>query len=195
MSALWLILDVETTGLDPTTAGVWQLGAVLWDPAAPANAREIAAGEQLIRPAAHHWTEEHRALARRISGLTPAEEGRIAEGTVPDLAQAMRSLAINLTFHEAAEIIATSYNLHFEQGFLPDLPAAIQEAGMEFQWGPCLMRAAANRFAPEREHFSLFRACAALDLPWTGTHRALADARIAAQVGERLGVFSPLEES
>lgn len=29
MSPLWLILDVETTGLDPATAGVWQLGAVL----------------------------------------------------------------------------------------------------------------------------------------------------------------------
>jgi len=197
MTPLWLILDVETTGLDPDTAGVWQLGAVFRQ-----GGREVESIEMLVRPEERHWTPEHRALARRISGLTAAEELRLpAELTLPE---ALCGLVALLLWHEGP-IIATSYNLPFERGFLDREPAALsrlaREAGLDWRWGPCLMAAAVKALAPGRERLSLRSACAALDIPWSADHRALADARLAALLGERLGAFAepadlalPLEE-
>jgi DNA polymerase III alpha subunit (gram-positive type) len=185
MARLWLILDVETTGLDPETAGVWQLGYVLWR-----DGRIIREGVRWVRPEERHWSESHRSLARRISGLTAAEEVLIAEAWT--LEQEIRALLQGLAEWQAP-IVATSYNLPFERSFLDREPQAISrlaaEAGIDWGWGPCLMTAAVNVLDPIRPRLSLRSACLELDIPWSGSHRALADARLAAQVGERLGVF------
>jgi DNA polymerase III alpha subunit (gram-positive type) len=200
MADLWLILDVETTGLDPGIAGVWQLGAVLWHPHLGTGKGEIDHFENFARPEAAHWTEVHRALAREKSGLTLAEEALMS--SQPPLPETIARLIERLCAWDMGKVpwrfLATSYNCDFERRFLDREPAAISrraaEAGLDFRWGPCLMAAAVAALAPERERLSLQKACAALRIPWDGSHRALADARLAAQVGERLGVFAREEE-
>lgn len=193
MSPLWLILDVETTGLDPATAGVWQLGAVLWE-----EGREIDALEILVRPEAHHWTEEHRARARAKSGLTEAEEALLRLPSFPGLPAALRVLLLWIYERQPSAVIATSYNLPFEQAFLDNTDCSLSilayQADVDLRWGPCLMATAAKALTPGKPRLSLEKACAALGLPWSGSHRALADARLAAQVGARLGMFTREEE-
>lgn len=184
MADVWLILDVETTGLDPATAGVWQLGAVVWQAGAT-----LAAWETLVRPEPEHWTAAHRARAQALSRLTPAEAAAVATSPgVESLGLTLWRLFSLLPPHPA-RIMATSYNLRFEQAFLTADPSLALAIRLRWQWGPCLMAAAVKNLAPERDRLSLEKACAGLAIPWTGAHRALADARLAAQVGQRLGLF------
>jgi DNA polymerase III epsilon subunit-like protein len=173
MSNILFVIDCETTGLDYQTAGVVEIGAVaIKDGAVVAEFSSYCwPGYGRIRTADHQ-----RAL--EISGISPAK--------LLDAPEAFDAVASLLRWAQTqgadVPVCVTSYNVAFDRPFFE---AAFSEAAPVFEWCPCVMLACRNALGSHyrgRYGPSLARACDWLGIPQNDAHRALEDARCAAEV-------------
>jgi len=179
-----VVLDLETTGWfsekpDKDWARVVEIGAVMLD----ATGQEISAFSSLICP---DVLDERAAPALEINGITPAM-----------LRSAPRAMAVAYTFRHwlslpdlGAFTPVTSYNTKFDRRFFERLDG---DGAHLVEWAPCVMVAAhtamtqageviVDRAGRKTQHVSLKRACGHFKVKPAQAHRALDDARAAAQV-------------
>jgi DNA polymerase III epsilon subunit-like protein len=173
-----IVLDTETTGLDPATCGVVEFAAVV------IQEGRIAGGfrhyvwpgyDRICRP--KHWD-----VLRVVSGISPA---RLLDA--PELAEVLRLFtgAMEQRFGLAAPFPVTSYNVPFDRSFLEAARPAFPPGYL--MWQPCLMARCRQRLRAEAGYYgtygpSLSRACEWLGLSGRGDHRALGDAWRAAEI-------------
>ena len=174
MSILF-VADVETTGLNPMTAGIVEVGCV-----AIRGGHVVSEWSSLVWPGREYLGPENRR-ALYISGITIEE---LLDAPEPEFVRdCLDAWMQSITQSNEAPPV-TSYNLPFDRAFL------MAHLGVEestFPWAPCIMaqaRAAmayTGRYGP-----SLARTCEWLGIEREEQHRALADARDAGRVWLKL---------
>jgi len=162
------VIDTETTGLDPLTAGVVEIGCV-----AIQGARVVEEWASYVWPGmAKLALPTHREVLN-ISGISPI---RLLDA--PDLEEALWVLDLWMGQIDPDNRVAyqcMSFNTPFDSAFLA--------SAARLDWVDCVMgrsRAAmryTGRYGP-----SLARTCEWLGIERDTAHRALADARDAARV-------------
>jgi DNA polymerase III subunit epsilon len=160
-----LILDCETSGFDPRTCGIVEIGAVFVEGDRIAD----ESYSSLCWPGLSYLREDSHWKALTVSGINPA-----LLLPAPETAEVLRDL-FTWAMHTAGEVEVTSYNVKFDRAFIE---AAYPQP---VAWGECLMQRARSHLRLPRNP-SLARACQAFGIAREGEHRALADARSAAQV-------------
>lgn len=171
MSAL-LIIDAETTGLDPRTAGIIELAAILLD-----DGREVGSFSRLCWPGYQFISRAEHWQAMQVSGISGAlllDQPPVAE-VARDFVAWMIRQADELPMH------VTSYNAPFDQSFLAAHAPYLND---RLAWSRCIMERARRHLDLYRWP-SLSRACQEFGIERNG-HRALSDARAAAEVWRRL---------
>lgn len=160
------VVDVETTGLpNQEWARVVEIGAVVLDP--HKDYAEVAAFESCV-----NWSEEAlRGYPRNERQRVPLQDIRVAPGAdevYGDFAQWCAK-------HRVTEVF--SYNRAFDETMLA-------RSGFVLPWTGCIMRMARAAMPPRKKDPPLAEAAAHFGIV-TGVeehHRALPDARLAAQV-------------
>lgn len=172
MSDTLFCLDLETTGLDPATAGIVEIGCV-----AIRDGAILAEWSALCWPGLDRINRsEHHDVLERTSGISPALVMDAPEAA--DVVFALRDWALSLS--PVLPIPVTSYNAPFDRAFL--------EAALPvycWDWRECIMARCRNALgSPYRGSYgpALWWACQHLGIHQNGAHRALEDARCAAQV-------------
>lgn len=176
-----LILDVETTGISPATAGIVEVGAILLDD----RGEEISSFSQLAWPGFERINTESHWKALQISGISPAE----LLDAEPVWQVIMRLNHWLDTLDHFSPWPVTSYNVGFDRGFLD---AALSDPQFTdprwreaFDWRDCIMERMKRHLGLTRWP-SLARACELLGVERSGGHRALADARAASCLWQRM---------
>ncbi len=155
----YAVVDVETTGLDPSVDRVIEVAVVRCD----AQGRVLGEWSTLVHPerdpgptAIHGITATHLDAAPTFADVLPELEAQLA-GTV-----------------------VTAHNLPFDAAFLT---AEWRRAGGAGPSGPglCTLRLARSLYQG-RDGYSLAACCSALGIDHTDAHRALPDARVTAAV-------------
>lgn len=168
-SNLLCVIDTETTGLtDDPNAAVIEVAATVWDVSA---GQEIRCWSTLVKPAS--WGEEGRRIAQEVCGLDSAWVD--LHGEDPALAlMRLLDFAKNLPLH--------AWNRPFDEEMICRMDPKERRLAREGLWGPCLMRefSAVSRGNPDlRSKLTLaYQQCG---FTVSSAHRALADARMAAQ--------------
>lgn len=169
MSSL-LILDAETSGLSPHTAGIVELAAVaIQDGAVVSEWSSLAwPGFPFIKEPTHH------EVLARVSGISPA-----LLLDAPDLEEVGRAF-LNWGMKALGELPlpVTSYNRAFDEPFVK---AHLPYVQARLRWGECLMLRAMRHLAVSR-WTSLARTCELLGIEQGEAHRALSDARAGGQI-------------
>ena len=190
--SLLIVVDTETTGLDPGAGCVWDLGAV-----ALRDGCIVGEFESLVRPHPDRFQREQRAVVKRISRLDDA--GLLALFDAPPVRVVEDRLAEWWrSFSPAIPVTFTSFNVAFDSKFLIHDPWELGYA----PWGPCVMEACREPMAQagllqrtsdgQRWKWpKLTAACAFFHIPFEETHCALSDARAAAALAIRLGLSAP----
>ncbi len=150
----FVVLDIETTGLDPKKDKIIEIAAVKLQ-----RGLIVAEFNTLINP--------QRRISREITQLTGIDNSLVADAPV------LSEIIPDLTdFIDSAIIIA--HNAPFDSSFLKDyLPEDIK-------WLDSL--ALAEIIFPCQNSYSLAALAESLDLPKDGAHRALADTRVTAEL-------------
>lgn len=178
-----LIFDLETTGLHPDNACVWDFACVA------VNDGEIVSHfHSKVQPVLKHFTKTHRDLVQRISGLSESDLLELLDA--PEIGE-VRASFIQWMYEINASRMATSYNREFDFRFLegPLWCLSLWEA-------PCVMNAVKERLG---RRVNLTTACqhfGVLQVDVTETmlpedcipHRALPDALLAAHLAIKLGM-------
>jgi DNA polymerase III epsilon subunit-like protein len=159
------VLDTETTGLpNQPWARVVEVGAVVLDPRK--DYAEVACFQVVLDPGADALVGYPRNASQRV----PIEEilkFGVSEGTVHAV------IAKWLTTHRVTEVF--SYNRVFDEVLL-------KRSGFVLPWTGCVMRMARAAMPPRPKDPSLADAAAHFGATQAEAHRALPDARLAAQV-------------
>lgn len=215
------VIDLETTGLDPKTAGVWDLGAV-----AVHRGEIVSEFQTHVYPGRECLQTEHLDVVQRVSGVSPQELIWLLHQTAPSVPLARRQLLewmLKLSGvkaypngdewkladgQERVPLALTSYNVGFDAKFLRSLPWSIEHGahGMgccEIAWAPCVMVAASDELGRKGLLPSNGRggyrwpklplACQHYGVEFVETHRALSDARAAAQLAILLRIPGAVE--
>lgn len=155
-----LIIDVETTGIDPETANICEVGAIL-------------------------YSVDHRCTLAEISWLTPVEENpqQHRNGITPAATQLLPSMQSQAwTFLADMACYAQAFCAHraeFDRRFVDVYAAQVARAlpwidTLPIEW-PSAMR----------RNPSLIALAVDYGVPVTGAHRALTDCRLLASVFDR----------
>ena len=176
-----ITLDCETTGFDPRVAGIIEVGGVCFE-----NGQEISSFESLCRPHEICMCGPKVDQALAVSGITRAEiaAARSSDVVREELAGWFAGWAYGATIH--------AFNVSFDSRFLEVEPWMIRRE----TWGECIMLAAMGVMyegvpmplgANMRKKWP--KQSEAGEFFGVGTvhaHRALADARQAAQIYEEV---------
>lgn len=169
-----IVIDIETTGLYPDDACIWEIGAV-----AVREGALVAEFSSRVQPLLAHFQAEHRGVCQRVSGLSDAELLSLLDE--PDSATVSRRLLewiIGPAGVRPPQFLYAAYNVDFDGGFLALAPWGISAPDA---WAPCLMKRAQAAMGLRRWP-KLGAACQHFGVPYAGTHQALDDARAAAQL-------------
>ncbi|HEY6534040.1 MAG TPA: 3'-5' exonuclease [Acidimicrobiales bacterium] len=159
----YAVVDVETTGLDPSTDRVVEVAVVRCDD----RGRTVSEWSTLVHPdrdpgptAVHGITVDDLAAAPRFADVVP-ELLRQLDGTV-----------------------VTAHNLAFDAAFLA---AECRRSGLQgpMGFGLCTLTLARSLY-PGRDGYSLATCSAAAGIEQIDAHRALADARVTAELLARM---------
>ena len=160
-----IVLDIETTGLDPRTARVVQIGAVALEEQAGAP-KEFS---MLVNPGT-----PVPASATAIHG--------IADGDLRDAADARRALAELFRFLDGRPVIG--HSVGFDLAVLGAEARRVGMVPLACEWLDT--RALGEIVAPRLPDFTLETLCAWLGLVLEGRHTALGDARTTARIFQKL---------
>lgn len=188
--SLWFLADVETSGFTPIYGCIWQVAIV-----AVRGSEIVGEFESKVRPIPELWTEAHKDVARKISGLEEKHFQWLENCTpFPDQVSFKMETFINdlREVHQIHQPQISSYNRRFDKAFLEVEPYSLSRRS-NGEWGPCLMYEAKKAMGT-KQCVKLAEACAWFGIdPRTG-HRALADARAAAKLAIALGLTREKEE-
>lgn len=172
MSALILIVDLETTGFDPGSACIWQVGAV-----ALRGGEVVGEFVSPVQPLLWAFTERHREVPRKVSGLSDADLLRLLDAPPADrVARNLAEFAAGAAMGYMVRLAA--YNVGFDSAFLAKRPWYYDQPE---RWEPCLMERAKEAMGLGRWP-KLVAACQHFGIPYRQGHDALHDARAAAQL-------------
>jgi DNA polymerase III epsilon subunit family exonuclease len=162
-TAPYAVVDVETTGLDPAFDRVVEVAVVRCDE----RGRSISEWSTLVQPdrdpgptSVHGLTADDLAAAPRFADVLPE------------------------LLHQVGGFVVTAHNLAFDAAFLT---AECERAGSPGPagFGLCTLTLARSLY-PRREGYSLATCTAAEGIEHREAHRALADARVTAQLLDRM---------
>lgn len=203
--SLLFVVDLETTSLEPHAGGVWDLAVV-----AVRDGRVVDGFETLVWPGRECLQRRHLEVIQQVSGVLPgAALLMLVDQAVPGIPVAREALLRWMCAQagalwqpspeqrqdperERVPLRMTSYNRPFDSAWLEALPWSLTYfvralALAELEWAPCVMEAARREMGLERWP-KLGLACAHFGIGQGGAHRALADARAAAELAIRLGI-------
>ena len=159
----YVVLDVETTGLNNLADEIIEIGAVRFE-----NGREVGEFSELIDP--------KRPIPEKITQLT---------GITPGMLQGRRTLVEVMPefaqFCEGAVLVA--HNAAFDMMFIR---RAFRAIGREFRFVMLDTLALARSLYPNNRNHKLGTLCKQLDVSLANAHRAVHDARATAQVLMRM---------
>lgn len=162
-SADFVVVDLETTGLDAVGASILEIGAVR-----VSGLRIVDRFETLVRPPGK--------LPRAIVTLTGICDAMVAEA--PTMRPALRSFARWLDRTPTAPFVA--HNASFDHRFVT---RALDLSGLPPYCGVVLCtRKLARRLIPELGRYNLDHVCAHFGVSNRARHRALGDAEATARV-------------
>ncbi|MGI6238502.1 MAG: PolC-type DNA polymerase III [Christensenellales bacterium] len=155
----FVVLDVETTGLNTTRDEIIEIGAVRIE-----NGVEVAEFSQLINPG--------RSLPEKIVEITGITTAMLhGMPTADEIAPKFAA------FIEGA--VLTAHNASFDMAFIKRLLA---RAGVPFDYPVLDTLALARNLYPHSRNHKLGTLCKMLGIPLTNAHRAVHDARATAQM-------------
>jgi len=158
----FVVVDLETTGLDAKGASILEIGAVR-----VSQLRIVDRFETLLRPPGK--------LPRAIVALTGIHDAMVAEA--PTERRALRSFARWLDRTPTAPFVA--HNASFDHGFVS---RAFDSCGLPPYRGVVLCtRKLARRLVPELGRYNLDHLCAHFGVSNRARHRALGDAEATAR--------------
>jgi DNA polymerase-3 subunit epsilon len=161
-SADFVVVDLETTGLDVKGASILEIGAIRLS-----QLRIVDRFETLLRPPGK--------LPRAIVALTGIHDAMVAEA--PTERRALRSFARWLDRTPTAPFVA--HNASFDHRFVR---RALDSCGLPPYRGAVLCtRKLARRLIPELGRYNLDQLCAHLGISNRARHRALGDAEATAR--------------
>ena len=170
-----LVLDTETTGLDPVADSIIDIAAILLDP-------ETLAERKVFRSAVRPTSPINEG-ARRVHGLT-AE----ALATAPSVEEVVRSLAGSTP----ASAILCGHNVAFDVGFLQH---AFRRSAIEWPFDYHYLDTWTIAFfvlgarAVKAPGYSLSNLCSLFGIPREAKHSALEDARAVCAILRHLYAF------
>jgi len=161
-SADFVVVDLETTGLDVNGAAILEIGAIRLS-----QLRIVDRFETLLRPPGK--------LPRAIVALTGIHDAMVAEA--PTQKRALRSFARWLDRTPTAPFVA--HNASFDHRFVS---RALDLCGLPPYRGAVLCtRKLARRLIPELGRYNLDQLCAHFGIANRARHRALGDAEATAR--------------
>ncbi len=161
-SAEFVVVDLETTGLDVNGASILEIGAIRIS-----QLRIVDRFETLLRPPGK--------LPRAIVALTGIHDAMVAEA--PTERRALRSFARWLDRTPTAPFVA--HNASFDHRFVS---RALDSCGLPPYRGAVLCtRKLARRLIPELGRYNLDQLCAHFGVANRARHRALGDAEATAR--------------
>jgi len=161
-SADFVVVDLETTGLDVEGASILEIGAIR-----VSRLRIVDRFETLVKPPGK--------LPRAIVALTGIHDAMVAEA--PTERRALRSFARWLDRTPTAPFVA--HNASFDHRFVT---RALDLCGLPPYRGAVLCtRKLARRLIPELGRYNLDQLCAHFGISNRARHRALGDAEATAQ--------------
>jgi len=161
-AADFVVVDLETTGLDVEGASILEIGAIRIS-----QLRVVDRFETLLRPPGR--------LPRAIVALTGICDAMVAEA--PTAKRALRSFARWLDRTPAAPFVA--HNASFDHRFVR---RGLDLCGLPPYRGPVLCtRKLARRLLPELGRYNLDHLCAHFGISNRARHRALGDAEATAR--------------
>jgi DNA polymerase III epsilon subunit-like protein len=172
-----LVFDLETTGLHPDNACVWDFACV-----AVKDGEIVSQFQSHVQPCIKRFSKPHRDVVQRVSGLTESELLELLDA--PSVAD-VRTAYYEWRMEQMAnwEIPNTSYNREFDFRFLTS-----DDWKLHCIDAPCIMNTVTDRVG---KRISLSSACLRFGVersPEELVHRALADAVNAAKLAIKLGM-------
>lgn len=166
MRTRYVVVDLETTGLDPERHRVIEVATIEWF-SDTGDSREWST---LVRPQGGEMDE--RAL--EINGITVEE----VTGAPPE-SEVVHRLA-NILYQQDGQTVLVAHHLPFDLSFLN---AAFRRHGIPVWNGSFICtRSLAALLLPDLPSRRLADVAAALEVPMGTAHRALEDARVTARV-------------
>ena len=172
MSDTLFVIDLETTGVVPATAGIIEIGCV-----AVQSGAIVGEFSSLVWPGREFLGPKNREVLA-VSGITVEEV--LDAWPLREVRYELRRWVDGIG--AAVPYRVTSYNVAFDAAFLPEpfWTRNRDDAGGGV-WSECVMKCAARDLAG-KSRLSLANACAILGIEQEDAHRALPDARAAAAV-------------
>lgn len=176
-----ITLDVESTGFDSNVAGIVEVAGVVFE-----NGAEVAQFSSICRPHESCLVGPKVDEALAFSGITRAEiaAARSSDVVREELAYWLATWGQEATLH--------AYNVEFDKRFLSKEPWLLRPE----TWGECIMLAASQMIGEagglplfkggKYKYAKLVDAAAFFGVGTVQAHRALPDARQAAQIYEEI---------
>ncbi len=152
--ATFVVLDVETTGLNTATDNIIEIGAVRIE-----NGVEVGEFSQLINP--------ERPIPEKVVELTGINDGMVRG--MPTIGQVIGDFA---AFSEGAVLVA--HNASFDMAFFE---RAFRDAGLPFEYPKLDTLTLVRNTYKEQKSFKLGNMCKFLGINLSKAHRAVHDAR------------------
>lgn len=163
METAYIAVDLETTGLDPKRDKIIEIGAVKIE-----NGKETAAFHTMVQP--------YRLLEERVCQITGIRDEDLAEA--PGIDQ-----VIGQFLEFAGDLPLAGHHVIFDYSFLKR--AAVNQK-LDFERRGIDTLGLARKFMPQEEKKNLAAACAYFGISQETRHRALADARAASRLLEKM---------
>ena len=153
-STPYVVLDVETTGLNTATDMIIEIGAVRIE-----NGVEVGEFSQLINP--------ERPVPEKVVELTGINDGMLRDK--PTIKEVIKDFA---AFCEGAVLVA--HNASFDMAFFD---RAFRDAGIPFEHPKMDTLTLVRNLYPDQKSFKLGNMCKFLGISLSKAHRAVHDAR------------------
>lgn len=150
----YVAIDLETTGLQPKTDKIIEIGA--W---------KVVNGE--VADSFHSMVNPYLQLPERITELTGITDGLVKDA--PDISEVIHDVVI---FCE--DMLLLGHHIIFDYSFLKK---AAVNADLDFECRGIDTLKLCRRFMPESEKKNLEQACFYFSVERIGAHRALTDAK------------------
>ena len=150
----YVVLDVETTGLNTATDMIIEIGAVRIE-----NGQEVGEFSQLVNP--------ERPIPEKVVELTGINDGMLRDK--PTIGEVIGEFA---KFCEGAVLVA--HNASFDMAFFD---RAFRDAGIPFEHPKMDTLTLVRNLYPEQKSFKLGNMCKFLGINLSKAHRAVHDSR------------------
>ncbi|MEX1019499.1 MAG: helicase C-terminal domain-containing protein [Litorilinea sp.] len=162
---VYIALDLETTGLNPQSDAIIEIGAVCFACRYADNQTHIRIVDRFVT-----FVNPNRTIPLRIQQLTGIRDADLANA--PTLDDVVPEL---LAFIPANAVAVVAHNADFDFGFL-------NTAGIQFHRPTQDTFELASIFLPSMSSYSLGELCRALEISLPDAHRALDDAEATAHL-------------